>query len=112
MEDDEGGDPHSGVWTWSSLTYSIPGRPAGSQKDCKGLLKGCTEYSVLVGVFHGYVDPDRGVLVLAYESDPRLCGYGPRGALVHGNFLVHGYADLSLGGTGPRLSHSTFFFCE
>ena len=47
-----------------------------------------------------------GVVVLAYESDPRLCGTGPWGVLVLGNFLIPGYVDPGRGGTGPRLSSS------
>ena len=48
-----------------------------------------------------------GVLVLAYDCGPRLCGLGPRGVLVHAYFVVHGYADPGRGGIGPRLCHST-----
>ena len=45
-------------------------------------------------------------MVLAYESDPRLCGPGPLGVLVLGYFLIPGYVDPRRGGTGPRLSSS------
>ena len=48
-----------------------------------------------------------GVLVLAYDCGPRLCGLGPRGVLVHAYFVVHGYVDPGRGGSGPRLSGST-----
>ena len=51
-----------------------------------------------------------GVLVLAYECGPRLCGSGPGGVLVLAYFVVPGYADPGRGGTGPRLSGSPAIF--